>query len=138
MIPAPYFKKYGKLPGVLAFVDGIAAAAIGSITGSVIVIAKRSIIDIPTSLIAVAAMVLLWKFKKVAGARRRGSGCGPGFDHLSFVAPLKYVRYTSFWHLDAFAVLSAIATVFNSRTFLDLDWIEVFRSEARQQPVVRV
>lgn len=28
VIPAPYFKKYGKLPGVLAFVDGITAAAI--------------------------------------------------------------------------------------------------------------
>lgn len=65
IIPAPYFKKYGKLPGVLAFVDGITAAAIGAITGSVIVIAKRSIIDIPTAVIAVATIVLLWKFKKL-------------------------------------------------------------------------
>lgn len=65
VIPAPYFKKYGKLPGVLAFVDGITAAAIGAITGSVIVIARRSIMDIPTALIAVAAVVLLWKFKKL-------------------------------------------------------------------------
>lgn len=65
VIPAPYFKKYGKLPGVLAFVDGITAAAIGAITGSVIVIAKRSIIDIPTALIALATVALLWKFKKL-------------------------------------------------------------------------
>jgi len=65
IIPAPYFKKYGKLPGVLAFVDGITAAAIGAITGSVIVIAKRSIIDIPTVLIALATVLLLWKFKKL-------------------------------------------------------------------------
>lgn len=65
IIPAPYFKKYGKVPGVLAFVDGITAAAIGAITGSVIVIAKRSIIDIPTALIAVIAVALLWKFKKL-------------------------------------------------------------------------
>jgi chromate transporter len=65
IIPAPYFKKHGKLPGVIAFVDGITAAAIGAITGSVIVIAKRSIIDIPTALIAVATVVLLWKFKKL-------------------------------------------------------------------------
>ncbi len=65
VIPAPYFKKYGKLPGVLAFVDGITAAAIGAITGSVIVIAKRSIIDIPTVLIALATVALLWKFKKL-------------------------------------------------------------------------
>lgn len=65
IIPAPYFKKYGKLPGVLAFVDGITAAAIGAIAGSVIVIAKRSIIDIPTALIAVVTVALLWKFKKL-------------------------------------------------------------------------
>ncbi|MES2933561.1 MAG: chromate transporter [Pseudomonadota bacterium] len=65
VIPAPYFKKYGKLPGVVAFVDGITAAAIGAITGSVIVIARRSIIDIPTGLIAVTTIVLLWKFKKL-------------------------------------------------------------------------
>lgn len=65
IIPAPYFKKYGKLPGVLAFVDGITAAAIGAITGSVIVIAKRSIIDMPTGLIGVMAVLLLWKYKKL-------------------------------------------------------------------------
>ncbi|MET3131104.1 chromate transporter [Oxalobacteraceae bacterium GrIS 1.11] len=65
VIPAPYFKKYGKLPGVLAFVDGITAAAIGAITGSVIVIAKRSVIDIPTALIALVTVALLWKFKKL-------------------------------------------------------------------------
>jgi chromate transporter len=65
VLPAPYFKKYGKLPGVLAFVDGITAAAIGAITGSVIVIAKRSVIDLPTAVIAVATVVLLWKFKKL-------------------------------------------------------------------------
>ena len=65
IIPAPYFKKYGKLPGVIAFVDGITAAAIGAIAGSVIVIAKRSIIDIPTALIALITVALLWRFKKL-------------------------------------------------------------------------
>ncbi|RXZ38698.1 chromate transporter [Oxalobacteraceae bacterium CAVE-383] len=65
VLPAPYFKKYGKLPGVVAFVDGITAAAIGAITGSVIVIARRSIIDIPTILIALVTIALLWKFKKL-------------------------------------------------------------------------
>lgn len=65
VLPAPYFKKYGKLPGVLAFVDGITAAAVGAITGSVIVIARRSIVDLPTLTIALVAVVLLWKFKKL-------------------------------------------------------------------------
>ena len=65
IIPAPYFKKYGKLPGLIAFVDGVTAAAIGAITGAVIVIAKRSIVDIPTALLAIVTLLLLWKFKKL-------------------------------------------------------------------------
>jgi chromate transporter len=65
VIPAPYFKKYGKVPGMLAFVDGITAAAIGAITGSVIVIARRSIVDLPTAALAIATLLLLWKYKKL-------------------------------------------------------------------------
>ncbi len=65
IIPAPYFKKHGKQPGVVAFVDGVTAAAIGTITGAVIVLGKRSIIDLPTTLLAVATVVLIWRFKKL-------------------------------------------------------------------------
>jgi len=65
VLPAPYFKKYGRLPGVKAFVDGITAAAVGAITGSVIVIAKRSVFDWPTALLALATVLLLWRFKKL-------------------------------------------------------------------------
>lgn len=65
ILPAPYFKKYGKLPGVKAFVDGITAAAIGAITGSVIVLAKRSLVDVPTILLALVTVALLWRFKKL-------------------------------------------------------------------------
>jgi chromate transporter len=65
VLPAPYFKKYGKLPAVKAFVDGITAAAVGAITGSVIVIARRSIVDWPTVLLVLVTVVLLWRFKKL-------------------------------------------------------------------------
>ena len=65
IIPAPYFKKHGKHPGIVAFVDGVTAAAIGTITGAVVVIGKRSITDIPTALLAVLTVVLIWKFKKL-------------------------------------------------------------------------
>ncbi|CAL8481480.1 Chromate transport protein (plasmid) [Caballeronia sp. S22] len=65
VLPAPYFKKYGRLPAVKAFVDGITAAAVGAIAGSVIVIAKRSIVDWPTALLAVATVLLLWRFRKL-------------------------------------------------------------------------
>ena len=65
IIPAPYFKKYGKRPGIVAFVDGVTAAAIGTITGAVIVLGQRSIIDIPTSLLALTTVGLMWKMKKL-------------------------------------------------------------------------
>lgn len=65
VIPAPYFKRYGKLPGIVAFVDGITAAAIGAITGSVVVIARRSIVDIPTAIVALVTILVLWRFKKL-------------------------------------------------------------------------
>ncbi|AGW95297.1 chromate transporter [Ralstonia pickettii DTP0602] len=65
VLPAPYFKKYGKLPGILAFVDGVTAAAIGAITGAVFVLAKRSIVDVPTILLALGTVALLLKFKKL-------------------------------------------------------------------------
>jgi chromate transporter len=65
IILAPYFKKYGKLPGLIAFIDGVTAAAIGTIAGAVIVLAKRSIIDLPTLLLALVTAILLWKFKNL-------------------------------------------------------------------------
>ncbi len=65
VLPAPYFKRYGKLPGVVAFVDGITAAAIGAIAGSVAVLARCALIDMPTIGIAVVAALLLLRFKKL-------------------------------------------------------------------------
>jgi len=64
ILPAPYFRKYGKRSALVAFVDGVTAAAIGAITGAVIVLAERSIIDATTALIAVVTIVLVWKVKK--------------------------------------------------------------------------
>src|SRR5229473_7338459 len=65
IIPAPYFKKYGKRPAIVAFVDGVTAAAIGAITGAVVVIGERSIVDIPTALLALVTVGLLWRFNKL-------------------------------------------------------------------------
>ncbi len=45
--------------------DGITAAVIGALAGSVIAIALRTIKDIPTALIAIAAILILLKTKKV-------------------------------------------------------------------------
>ncbi|HEX6793986.1 MAG TPA: chromate transporter [Casimicrobiaceae bacterium] len=65
IVPAPYFKKYGKRPALVAFVDGVTAAAIGAITGAVIVLAERSIVDIVTALIALVTVGVMWRFKKM-------------------------------------------------------------------------
>lgn len=65
IIPAPYFRKYGKRPGIVAFVDGVTAAAIGTIAGAVVVLGKRSIVDLPTLAIALVVVLLLWKAKKL-------------------------------------------------------------------------
>src|SRR5256885_11721565 len=65
IIPAPYFHKYGKRPGIIAFVDGVTAAAVGTIAGAVVVLGKRSITDIPTLAMLLITILLLWKMKKL-------------------------------------------------------------------------
>ena len=62
----------------------ITIAAIGAITGAVLVLTGRSIVDIPTALVALAAMLLIWKVKKlpepviVAAAAIIGFAAFPG------------------------------------------------------------
>jgi chromate transporter len=65
VIPAPYFKKIAKNKSIKAFVDGITAAVVGALVGAVIVIATRSILDIPTALIAIATVFALLYVKKI-------------------------------------------------------------------------
>ena len=65
VIPAPYFKKYGKHPSIKAFVDGVTAAAIGAIVGAVLVLGKRTLLDLPSLAIALVTIGILIKFKKL-------------------------------------------------------------------------
>lgn len=65
ILPAPYFKKHGKRPGLMAFINGATAAAIGAIAGSVFVIGQRSVTDWVTALLAFGTAALLWRFKRV-------------------------------------------------------------------------
>lgn len=65
VILAPFFKKISKNRSIKAFIEGITAAVIGALIGSVIVIATRSIIDIPTALIAVLSGIVLVRVKKI-------------------------------------------------------------------------
>jgi chromate transporter len=71
VIPAPYFKKYGKRPGIAAFVDGVTAAAIGAISGAVVVLGWRTLFDANWNLdlfktaIMVATLGILLSKRKV-------------------------------------------------------------------------
>ena len=65
VIPAPYFHRYGKRPWLASIVGGITAGATGAIAGAVIVLARQSLVDVTTVLIAVAAFGLTWSRWKV-------------------------------------------------------------------------
>lgn len=57
--------KYGRRPAIVAFVEGVTAAAIGAIAGAVVVIGQRSISDWITAAMALTTAAVLWRFKKV-------------------------------------------------------------------------
>jgi chromate transporter len=65
VMAAPHFKKIAKNKSVKAFVDGITAAVIGALAGAVLIIAGRSVIDIPTILIATGTILCLIYVKKI-------------------------------------------------------------------------
>ncbi len=65
IIPAPWFKKHAKDARLNAFVKGVTAAATGAIAGACVVLIQRAIIDVPTALIALVTVVVLFKTKKV-------------------------------------------------------------------------
>ncbi|GAB3794933.1 chromate transporter [Spirosoma humi] len=74
VLPAPYFKRWGKHPGVKAIVDGITVAAVGAIAGAVVVLARRQLMDIPAILIAIGTLGLLYRFKKLSELYLIGGG----------------------------------------------------------------
>ncbi|HEY7363367.1 MAG TPA: chromate transporter [Methylomirabilota bacterium] len=63
VIPFPWFDRISANLGVRAFVGGVTAAASGAIAGACVVLARRAIIDVPTLLIGVAALAIMWRFK---------------------------------------------------------------------------
>lgn len=65
VILAPSFKKIAKDQSVKAFVEGITAVVIGALVGSVLIIALRSIVDLPTAIIGMAAALSLIYIKKL-------------------------------------------------------------------------
>ena len=62
---APFYHRFAKNPHVKAFVQGVTAAAVGAISGAAIVLGRRALIDIPTVLIALTALTILFVTKKI-------------------------------------------------------------------------
>ena len=71
VIPAPYFKKHGKRPGIVAFVDGVTAAAVGAIAGACLVLGRRTVFgdgwtpDWIKVALLVLTVALLMRFRKL-------------------------------------------------------------------------
>ena len=63
VIPAPWFSRNRNNTQLKAFVQGATAAATGALSGAVAVIALRAIYDIPTALIAMISLAILWRYK---------------------------------------------------------------------------
>jgi chromate transporter len=60
IVPAPYFHRYGQRPWLAAVVTGVTAGATGAIVGAVFVLARQSLVDATTVLIALGAFALTW------------------------------------------------------------------------------
>jgi chromate transporter len=62
---APYYRRFAQNRQVKAFVQGVTAAAVGAIAGAAYILARRSLIDIPTVVIAVVTLAVLMFTKKI-------------------------------------------------------------------------
>jgi chromate transporter len=65
VIPAPHFKRWSRIGSVRAFIDGVTAAATGAIAGAVFVLGRRALVDATTVTIAIVALVLLVRVKRL-------------------------------------------------------------------------
>ena len=65
VLVAPHFHRVAKNRQVKAFVDGVTAAATGAIAGAAVILGRRSLLDLPTILIALVTLALLLAPRKI-------------------------------------------------------------------------
>lgn len=65
VLAAPWFRRVMANQALRSAVEGVTAAAAGAIAGAVVVLGRRALVDAPAWGIAVVALVLLWRIKKV-------------------------------------------------------------------------
>ena len=62
---APCYRRFAQNRQVKAFVQGVTAAAVGAIAGAAYILARRSLVDLPTVLIGFVTLVILMFTKKI-------------------------------------------------------------------------
>jgi len=62
---APYYRRFAQNRQVRAFVQGVTAAAVGAIAGAAFILARRSLVDITTVVIALVTLAVLMFTKKI-------------------------------------------------------------------------
>jgi chromate transporter len=81
VIPSPWFKRHMHQPQIRTLVAGVTAAATGAIAGAAFVLGRRAIVDLPTALIALVTLGIVWRWKVpepflIAGAGLIGLALG--------------------------------------------------------------
>ena len=62
---APHYRRLAGKAWVRALVDGVTASAVGALTGAVWVLGRRAVVDVPTLLILLASLGVVYRLKKV-------------------------------------------------------------------------
>jgi chromate transporter len=65
VVPAPHFRRWQQNAAVVGFVGGVTAAATGAIAGAVVVLGRRALMDLPTVLIALVALLASARLRRV-------------------------------------------------------------------------
>jgi chromate transporter len=65
IVAAPYYRRFAQNRQVKAFVQGVTAAAVGAIAGAAYILARRSLVDLPTVLIGIIALTILMLTKRI-------------------------------------------------------------------------
>jgi chromate transporter len=63
VLVTPFYERFAKNLQINAFIQGVTAAATGTIAGAVVVLGRHAIMDVPTALIALGTLGLLIRFK---------------------------------------------------------------------------
>lgn len=58
-----YIVRYRENPALKGFVKGATSAASGAIAGAAVILGQGSIIDVPTAMIGIVSLLILWRFK---------------------------------------------------------------------------